>query len=96
MKNRRTNHRVYWNFGEPGKHAIFQAGGSPVYTNVLAHGLLPSFRALDSLRDAVNDGEAFTVESTVDIRAIPNSAVDASSSARLAFPAPVLTNLELS
>lgn len=88
--------RFYWDVGEPDYPAETRAAGRPAYAIVLAHGALARLRALESLREAIDDGETFAVESAADVRATRSSAIDAVTSARSTSPAPDLTNREFS
>lgn len=88
--------RFYWDVGEPDYVPETRAAGRPARTIVLAQGALARFRALESVREEINGGETYTVESSADVRAVRSSAIDAVTAARSASPAPVLTNRELS
>lgn len=78
---------------EDAEHA--RAEGRPARAVVLAQPVLARFRALESLRSRIADGESFAIEGAADVRAVRADALEAIRSARSATTVPILTDWAL-
>ena len=86
---------LYWRLDAPRYSSEERAAGRPAHAIVIAKTILARFRALSSIRDDVEAGESYEIESADDVRAIRSAAISALTAAQDAIDSVVLANGDL-